>query len=307
MSVDGLAEELERLVAEARSAGNWGHPADYIPELAKIDPAQVGVAVCLADGTELGAGEADTPFSIQSISKVFSLAAVLGRLGDDLWRRVGREPSGTAFDSIFLLEHENGRPRNPFINAGALVTTDALLGGRAPRQALSEIMHLVRAAAEDDDIHIDKAVAESEKTTASRNMALLYYLQSHDNLLNPPEMVMGTYAHQCAIEMTCRQLARAGRMLAMLPDVPAMISPLRARRINALMMTCGQYDGSGNFAFRVGLPGKSGVGGGILLGAPGVASVAVWSPGLDGYGNSQVGTWLAERIAGYTGWAVFAP
>jgi len=178
---------------------------------------------------------------------------------------------------------------------------------RAPRQALSEIMHLVRAAAEDDDIHIDKAVAESEKTTASRNMALLYYLQSHDNLLNPPEMVMGTYAHQCAIEMTCRQLARAGRMLAMLPDVPAMISPLRARRINALMMTCGQYDGSGNFAFRVGLPGKSGVGGGILLVAPGVASVAVWSPGLDGYGNSQVGTWLAERIAGYTGWSVFAP
>lgn len=305
--MQGLAEELRRLVAEARTAQDWGVPADYIPELAKVDPEQVGVAVCLANGQEIGAGDADVPFSIQSISKVFSLAAVLGRLGDDLWRRVGREPSGTAFDSIFLLEQEQGRPRNPFINAGALVTTDALLGGREPRQALSEIMYLVRAAAEDDDIHIDKAVAESEKATASRNTSLLYYLKSHDNLRCPPEMVLGTYAHQCAIEMTCHQLARSGRMLAMIPGAPAMISSHRARRINALMMTCGQYDGSGNFAFRVGLPGKSGVGGGILLVAPGRASIAVWSPGLDGYGNSKVGTWLAERIADYTGWSVFAP
>ncbi|MGP6089591.1 glutaminase [Antarctobacter jejuensis] len=305
--MDGLAEELRRLVALAHEAEDWGKPADYIPELAKVDPAQAGVCIVLADGREIVAGAADQPFSIQSISKVFALAAVLGRVGDDLWRRVGREPSGDAFDSVFLLELEKGRPRNPFINAGALVTTDVLLGGREPRLALSEIVGLLRAAAEDEDIHIDKDVADSEKATADRNTALLYYMKSHGNLVNPPEMVLGTYVHQCAIEMTCRQLARAGRMLAMMPGAPVMISPLRARRINALMMTCGQYDGSGNFAFRVGLPGKSGVGGGILMVVPGKASIAVWSPGLDEYGNSKVGTWLAERIADFTGWSAFAP
>ncbi|SMX42345.1 glutaminase [Maliponia aquimaris] len=305
--MDGLQARLETLVAEVRAAADWGIPANYIPELAAVDPAQVGVAICLADGTEVSAGDARVPFSIQSISKVFSLAAVLGRVGDDLWRRVGREPSGTAFDSIFLLEHEGGRPRNPFINAGALVTTDALLGNREPRQALTEVVGLLRAAAEDGEIHIDKAVAQSEKDTADRNMALLHYLKSHGNLFNAPDRVLGTYVHHCAIEMTCRQLARAGRMLALLPGAPRLVSPLRARRINALMMTCGQYDGSGNFAFRVGLPGKSGVGGGILMVAPGKASIAVWSPGLDDNGNSKVGTWLAERIAEHTGWSAFAP
>jgi glutaminase len=293
------------MVAEGRRLGDWGRVADYIPELAHVDPAQLGVAVCLPGGEVMGAGDWRVPFSIQSVSKVFTLALVLGRGGDDLWRRVGREPSGTAFDSIVLLERERGRPRNPFINAGALVVTDALLAGRAPAQALAELMGFVRAAAGAEDIPIDEAVARSEKATGHRNLALAHYLRSHGNLLEAPERVFGTYAHQCAIAMDCAQLARAGAVLARLDGAPALISAQRARRITALMATCGHYDGSGEFAFRVGLPGKSGVGGGILVVAPRRASIAVWSPGLDLYGNSKMGTWLAEQVARRAGWSAY--
>lgn len=300
-----LNDFLRLLDADIRKTDDWGKPADYIPELARIDPAQFGIAVALADGSVLSAGDADQRFSIQSISKVFSLACVLGRIGDQIWTRVGREPSGARFDSILLLERENGRPRNPFINAGALVTTDELLTGRTPRDALSEIVRFLRAAAEDDDIHIDKAVAHSEAETGFRNMALANYLKSYGNLRNPPEMTLGTYIHHCAIEMTCRQLACAGRAIAGLPGAPAVISPTKARRLNALMMLCGHYDGSGDFAFRVGLPAKSGVGGGILMIAPGRASVAIWSPGLNAYGNSLMGTHAAEMLAREMGWSVF--
>ncbi len=212
-----LVSFLLRLDAEVRERAQWGKVADYIPELSRIDPAQFGIAVALADGTELSAGDAQARFSIQSISKVFSLACVLGRIGDQIWERVGREPSGSRFDSILLLEQEQGRPRNPFINAGAIVTTDELLAGRMPRDALSEIIGFLRAAAEDDDIHIDKNVARSEAETGFRNRALANYLKSFGNLRNPVEYVLGTYFHQCAVEMSCVQLARAGRAIAGLP------------------------------------------------------------------------------------------
>ncbi len=300
-----LGRFLSRLDREIRADGDWGAPADYIPELARIDPAQFGIAVALADGSVVTAGDADKRFSIQSISKVFSLACVLGRIGEQIWTRVGRESSGARFDSILLLEREHGRPRNPFINAGALVTTDELLTGRTPRDTLSEIINFLRAAAEDDDIHIDKTVAQSETETGWRNAALVNYLKSFGNLKNAPEETLGTYIHHCAIEMTCVQLARAGRAIAGLPGAPSVIAPAKARRLNALMMLCGHYDGSGDFAFRVGLPGKSGVGGGILLIAPRRASVAIWSPGLNVYGNSQMATLAAERLAHHMGWSVF--
>lgn len=284
---------------------DWGTPAQYIPELACVLPRQFAISVCLANGDCLNAGASDRPFSIQSVSKVFSLAATLGRFGDQLWSRVGREPSGTSFDSVVLLERENGRPRNPFVNAGAIVTTDVLLAGRQPKQALAEVLGLIRAMAETDDIHINDKVATSERLTGARNKALAHYLQSHGNLQNEPDLTLGTYFHQCAIEMTTRQLALAGRSLARLRAGPNVISPRHARRINALMMTCGHYDGSGEFAYQVGLPGKSGVGGGILVIAPRVASIAIWSPGLNHYGNSHAGTRAAAMLAQTTGWSVF--
>jgi glutaminase len=296
---------LAQIEHEAAKAADRGHVATYIPELAKIDPAQFGIAVALPDGTTLTAGDAATPFSIQSISKVFMLAIALGRLGDQLWQRVGREPSGLAFNSILQLEREKGIPRNPFVNAGAIAVTDAVLAGHQPRDVLGELLRFIRMCAEDDDIHINKSVAASEQATAHRNIALAEFMAAEGNLRNPAALTIGTYVHQCAVEMTCAQLARAGRFLTNAPGAPRLVSPARVRRINALMMMCGHYDGSGEFAYRAGLPGKSGVGGGILAVAPGRASIAVWSPGLNERGNSKLGSAAIETLVRETGWSVF--
>lgn len=302
---EDLSTVLEEILATARASQDRGKVADYIPELAGVDPSRFALSVVLADGSQHSVGDTDVAFSIQSVSKVFALAIALGRHGDRLWARVGREPSGLAFNSILQLEHERGIPRNPFINAGAIVVTDAALAGHAPREYLGELLRFIRAAAEDDGIHINDAVARSETETGHRNFALAHYLRSYGNLLNPPEMTLGAYFHQCAVEMTCAQLARAGRFLTAAPGMPRMVAPGRVRRINALMLTCGHYDGSGDFAYRVGLPGKSGVGGGILVIAPGRASIAVWSPGLNAQGNSKLGTEAVEHLARRMGWSVF--
>lgn len=282
-----------------------GKVADYIPQLAGIDPNRFGIALALPDGRVFAAGDADEPFSIQSVSKVFTLALALGRMGDQLWDRVGREPSGLPFNSILQLEHERGIPRNPFINSGALVVTDAILAGHRPKEALAEIVQFVRSAADDGDIHIDQAVARSETQHGDRNMALAHFIASYGNLRNEPALTCGVYFHQCAIAMTCRQLALAGRFLIGGGGRGGLISADRVRRINALMLTCGHYDGSGDFAYSVGLPGKSGVGGGILVIAPGRAAISVWSPGLNENGNSQLGTLAVERLAQATQWSVF--
>jgi len=286
-----------------------GEVAQYIPELARVDPAAFGLAVADVDGTIVVGGDADAPFSIQSVSKVFTLTLALGLVGDRLWRRVGREPSGNPFNSIVQLERERGVPRNPFINAGAIAVTDVILSGHQPREALGEILRFFQFLAQDPSIHIDKSVAESEKRTGFRNAALANYMKSFDRLDNPVDFVLGVYFHHCAIAMSCRQLALAGRYLAAAGRNPAtgmsVVSAERARRINALMLTCGHYDGSGDFAFRVGLPGKSGVGGGILAIAPGKASIAVWSPGLDPNGNSHLGAVALEMLAKRMGWSVF--
>ncbi len=300
--MQALLDQIAHRMGEAKDRGTV---ASYIPELASIDPAQFGMAIALSSGEEFVAGDAAVPFSIQSISKVFTLAIALGRLGDQLWDRVGREPSGLAFNSILQLEQEGGIPRNPFVNAGAIAVTDAILSGHAPRDVLAEILRFIRMAAGDDDIHINAAVARSEQATAHRNMALAEFMAAMGNLRNPAALTIGTYVHQCAVEMTCLQLARAGRFLINAPGCPRLVSPARVRRINALMMTCGHYDGSGEFAYSVGLPGKSGVGGGILVIAPGRASIAVWSPGLNAQGNSKLGTAAVEALARGAGWSVF--
>ncbi|MCL3883733.1 glutaminase [Marivita sp. GX14005] len=300
-----LAQILNRLDREMRADGDWGEVAAYIPELARVPKDRFAIAVVTADGSLYRAGDADEPFSVQSITKVFTLAIALGRSGDQLWHRVGREPSGRAFNSIVQLEQENGRPRNPFINAGAIVVTDEVLSGREPREALAEIVQFLKTACGSDDVYINNAVAASETAHGHRNFALAHFLASFDNLLNPPDLTLGTYFHHCALEMSTVQLARAGRFLVNAPDLPRLISATRVRRLNALMMTCGHYDGSGDFAYRVGIPGKSGVGGGILAIVPNVASIAVWSPGLNRYGNSAKGTEALARLTRLMDWSVF--
>jgi glutaminase len=304
-----LQHLLEDIYEELLPQLGCGKVADYIPELAKVNPRRFGIAVATVDGRRHCVGDANEPFSIQSISKIFSLTLALGKHGDALWNRVGREPSGSSFNSIVQLEHESGIPRNPFINAGAIVVCDAILAGHRPREAIGEILRFVRSISEDDTIAIDPAVARSEQKTGFRNVALASYMRSFGNLLHLPDLALGVYFHQCAIAMTCNQLARAGLFLAngglMQKSGLSVVSRERARRICALMLTCGHYDGSGDFAFRVGLPGKSGVGGGILAVSPNQASVAVWSPGLDRYGNSQLGTRALQLLADRMGWSIF--
>jgi glutaminase len=297
------------IAEEMRDRKDRGEVATYIPELARVDLKNFGMAVVDGDGTIAEAGDSGTPFSIQSISKVFTLTLALGKAGDLLWTRVGREPSGNPFNSIVQLELEKGVPRNPFINAGAIAVTDVLLSGHPPRAALGEILRFIRAAAGDESIFIDENVAESEKRTGFRNVALANFMKSFDKLENPADLVLGTYFHHCSIAMSCRQIALAGRYLAHSGRNPAtgysIVSAERARRINALMLTCGHYDGSGEFAYRVGLPGKSGVGGGIFAVAPGKASIAVWSPGLDAAGNSRLGRLALEKLAQKMKWSIF--
>jgi glutaminase len=308
-SVTSLETIVNEITGEMRGKPDRGEVASYIPELARVDPAAFGLVVIEGDGTVAAAGDSDTPFSIQSISKVFTLALALGKVGDRLWQRVGREPSGSPFNSIVQLEREQGIPRNPFINAGAIAVTDAILSGHQPREALGEIVRFMRFLADDPSISIDEAVAKSEQRTGYRNAALANYMKSFGVLDNPVDFILGVYFHHCAIAMSCRQLAMAGRFLAQFGSNPstgfAVVQPERARRINALMLTCGHYDGSGEFAYRVGLPGKSGVGGGILAIAPGKASIAVWSPGLDAQGNSLVGQLALEKLSKRLGWSIF--
>jgi glutaminase len=303
-------ELVVREIADAMAQRpDRGEVATYIPELARIDPKAFGLVAIDAAGNVAAAGDSETPFSIQSISKVFTLTLALGKVGDRLWRHVGREPSGSPFNSIVQLEWERGIPRNPFINAGAIAVTDLILSGHQPREALGEILRFIRFLAADPAIAIDEAVAASEQRTGFRNIALANYMKSFGVLENPVDFTLGVYFHHCAIAMSCRQLALAGRYLAHLGRDPStslsVVPPASARRINAMMLTCGHYDGSGEFAYRVGLPGKSGVGGGILAIAPGKASIAVWSPGLDANGNSHLGRVALEALSTRMGWSIF--
>ena len=300
---------VKEIAEEMAQRPDRGEVASYIPELARVDAKSFGLCVIDTDGHVAVAGDADTPFSIQSISKVFTLTLALGRVGDRLWKRVGREPSGSAFNSVVQLEYERGIPRNPFINAGAIAVTDVILSGHRPREVLGEILRFMQFVSDDPSIMIDEAVAASEQRTGFRNVALANYMKSFDVLDNPVDFTLGVYFHHCAIAMSCRQLAMAGRFLAHLGRNPStglmVVNPESARRINALMLTCGHYDGSGEFAYRVGLPGKSGVGGGVLAIAPGKASIAVWSPGLDANGNSHLGRVALEALTKRMGWSIF--
>lgn len=295
---DAMAAETER-----------GKVADYIPELAHVDPKKFAISLATVKGERYSAGCATSPFSIQSISKVFTLTIALGKMGDALWSNVGREPSGDPFNSIVQLEHEGGKPRNPFINAGAIAVVDAIMMGHEPKETLAELLSFVRYIADDESICFDHVVAASEMAHRDRNASLAHFMKAFGRLRHDVDKILGTYFHQCAIAMNCEQLAHAGLFLASdgvnQPSNIRVVSPQRARRINSLMMMCGHYDASGEFAFRVGLPGKSGVGGGILAIAPGQGSIAVWSPGLDDYGNSLLGTKALEMFVQRTGWSVF--
>lgn len=298
---------IDKIHGQLGDLWKQGRVADYIPVLAKIDPRQFGMAVATLDGCEYRCGDAQVCFSIQSISKVFTLAMVVQRLGDDIWKSVGREPSGNPFNSLVQLEYEQGMPRNPFINAGAMVVTDRLISLYPhPKDAIIEF---VRGICGNDDIYYDKEIARSEWLNADRNMALAYFMKSFGNIVNDVDTLLDVYCHQCAISMSCVDLARAFLFLSnrgVNPfDGASILTVSQAKRLGALMLTCGFYDESGDFAFRVGLPGKSGVGGGIAAYIPGSLAVAVWSPGLDRHGNSLAGMAALEQFTTDIGNSIF--
>jgi glutaminase len=300
---------LADVLAAAEPHRGSGRVADYIPALAEVDPNKLGIAFADKNGRVWGAGDCDKAFSIQSISKVFTLALALDRAGAALWEKVGREPSGSAFNSVVQLESERGKPRNPLINPGAMVVTDHLIGGRSADAAIGDLLALLRAQARDESIAVDEKVAASEAATGSRNRSLAWFMKSFGILSNDVDEVLDAYFRQCAVAMSCRQLARAGLFLAFDGRDPESGEEVtawhRARRINSVMMLCGHYDNSGEFAFRIGLPGKSGVGGGILAIAPGHGGIAVWSPGLNAAGTSAAGAAALEALVERTGWSVF--
>ncbi len=307
-SASALPAILDQIHTDAQALFGQGRVASYIPALAEVPPKQFGIAVALVDGSTFNVGDAHTPFSLQSITKLFAFVLALKTVGDDLWRRVGREPSGAAFNSMVQLETEKGIPRNPFINAGALVITDILTTRYAHLDYA--LLGALRRLTDDPDLSWNARIAKSERDTAHRNMAMAYFMKSYGNFVNDPELVLDNYCRQCATEMSCAQLAQAtmflangGRDLARdgSPD-EQFLHANDARRVNALMLTCGAYDAAGDFAYRIGLPVKTGVGGGIVAIAPGIGTVAVWAPELDAKGNSVLGAFALEQLVQRTGW-----
>jgi glutaminase len=304
MDYQSILEQIHRDIEPWRTAGRV---ANYIPELATVPAERFGMAVVTLGGDVFSVGDAHARFSIQSISKLFACTLAFQLLGDALWQRVGREPSGNAFNSLVQLETERGLPRNPFINAGALVVTDVLC--RRFVRAETALVQFLRRLSGVAELDYDTRVANSELQHAERNRAMAHFIASFGNLQMPPETVVDAYCRQCAIELNCVELARAALFLANRGVAPAtgerVLDASSTKRLSALMLTCGTYDAAGDFVYRVGLPAKSGVGGGIVAVLPGEMAVCVWSPGLDANGNSLAGVLALEWLTTHSGRSIF--
>jgi len=304
MDYQALLEDLSKEVLAITDDGIVAH---YIPELASISPSKFGVHLCTIDGKKYGTGDNEEKFSIQSIVKVLSLTLAFQQMGESLWSRVGVEPSGNPFNSLWQLEYEKGIPRNPLINSGAIVICDILCSSYAdPWGAFLEFVHQISG---DSTIQTNLQVAESEKKLGFRNAALINMMASCGNIHNPIDRVLDLYYKQCSIEMSCRELANTFLLYAnhgVLSSTSEMvINTSMAKRINAIMQACGFYDEAGEYTFKVGLPGKSGIGGGIVAIHPGKYAVAVWSPKLNKKGNSVKGMRLLELLTTSTGSSIF--
>ncbi|WP_456296281.1 glutaminase B [Vibrio sp. AK197] len=302
------AEMLTTILEEVRPLIGQGKVADYIPALAKVSNHKLGIAVYTNQGDMITAGDAHEAFSIQSISKALSLTLAMGLYQpNELWQRVGKEPSGQAFNSMIQLEMEQGIPRNPFINAGAIIVADMLQSRlSAPRQRLLEF---VRKLSSNPHVVYDKVVAASEMMHSDRNAAIAYLMRAFGNFDNEVIPVLNNYFHACAIKLSCVDLARTFSYLAnkgcMVDGGKRIVTETQSKQLNALLATCGLYDGAGEFAYRVGMPGKSGVGGGIIAIVPGDMTIAVWSPELDRSGNSLAGTQALELLSERMGRSIF--
>jgi len=298
---------LDGIYNEVIQIENTGKVADYIPELSKIDANKFGIALVDKHQNVFTKGDASENFSIQSISKVITTSLIFSKIGNDLWKRVGYEPSGNSFNSLVQLENENGIPRNPFINAGALVIADLMLEHFKNPKAF--FLDFMKELTENTNINYNKNVAQSEKKLGYRNAALVNFIKSFNNIKNKPEDVLDFYYNQCSIEMNCVDLAKCFQVFSNNGAIPKsdklFLSSSQCKRMNALMQMCGFYDQAGEFTFKVGLPGKSGVGGGVVAVFPNNYTVAVWSPKLNKKGNSFYGLETLERLTTETSLSIF--
>jgi len=300
-------ELIIQIFEKIKTSENQGEKASYIPELAKVNSENFGVHISTIQSEQFGIGNFQEKFSIQSISKVFSLALGYKLLGENLWNRLGVEPSGTAFNSLVQLEKDKGVPRNPFINAGAIVIADILLSHlENPKE---ELLAFIRSLSANKDINYSAKIAASEKSIGYRNVALCNFIKSFGNLENEPDKVLDFYFDICSLEFTCEQLSAQFSFLAnngkTTHDNTQVLTTSQSKRINALMQTCGFYDESGEFAFKVGLAGKSGVGGGIVAIHPNQYVISVWSPQLNTKGNSHRGMQFLEAFTTATQQSIF--
>lgn len=291
-------EIIEEVYLKVEKLEDKGHLATYIPELANVDSENFGVYISTVDGFSFGIGNCYDKFSIQSIAKVLSLSLGYRIIGEKLWERLGVEPSGTAFNSLVQLETDHGIPRNPFMNAGAIVVCDVLLSNlENPKE---EFLDFVRSTANNPELNYSKKIAASESVVGFRNVALCNFIKSFGNIRNEPSEVLDFYFDLCSLEMNCSELSEIFLFLANngrnILNNTEILTKSQSKRINALMQTCGFYDQSGDFAFKVGLPGKSGVGGGIVAVHPNEYSIAVWSPKLNEKGNSFKGMRFLEEF-----------
>ena len=297
---------LDNIYDQILPFANEGKQADYIPALAKVNPDHFGMCLNTVKGESYSIQDSGIRFSIQSISKVFALALALSIKGEDIWKQVGKEPSGTAFNSLFQLELEKGIPRNPFINSGAMVVTDILMNELKDPE--NDFIDFVRALCGNDTVDYNMEVALSERQNGYMNAAIANLLKYHGRLTNDIEEVLMFYFKMCSIEMSCEELATA--FLAFTGYKPFNykgfhLTSSQVKRLNAVMQTCGFYDEAGEFSYLVGLPGKSGVGGGIVAVHPLKYSVAVWSPRLNTKGNSIMGLKALELLTTYTAESIF--
>ncbi len=301
------AEIMNELNVELANFKDDGKVASYIPELGNVNPDQFGMCLRCNDGNSYGIGDCNTLFSIQSISKVINYTLAYKAMGEALLQRVGVEPSGDPFNSLVQLEFEKGIPRNPFINAGAILVCDVLLSEFGDNAHDTVIKTFETLAG--DTIRVNERVFQSEKAHGFNNAALANLMKAHNNIHNSIDQVLDLYFTACSIEMSCYSLAQAFSFLANDGRNPLnheiVMTSSMTKRVNSIMQTCGFYDEAGEFSFRVGLPGKSGVGGGIVAVLPGHYSVAVWSPRLNAKGNSARGMCALEYLTCKSGDSVF--
>lgn len=295
-------KELEALVEEARKYTHKGQVADYIPALGKENPHDLSIAINYPDGRCVSAGDVNKRFTLQSTSKVISLALVLMERGaDEVFEHVGMEPTGDPFNSIAKLESMiPAKPLNPMINAGALVVTH-MLKGNSKQARFERLLSFIQELANDSSIGYSEEIARSEYETADLNRSLCYFLKQHNRINEDVNQLIELYTKQCAIEMNCLHLARIGMVFAMDgydPHTAKQLIPKEVAQIcKTFMVTCGMYNASGEFAIKIGIPAKSGVSGGIMGAVPGRFGIGIFGPSLDEKGNSIAGLKLLEKLS----------